>query len=102
VELIIKQLHKVLLGIERRLKQAMLDNNDEEPASGPLIWQKMLLQYVNTKLQMVYALCYRYMGNQKAVDLKVITSEFITTLYKTLHAFQQNIVFFLFLTDLVH
>ena len=71
VELIIKQLHKVLLSVERRLKQAMLDSNDEEPCNGTLIWQKMLLQYVNTKLQLIYAMCHPYMGGRKTIDLKV-------------------------------
>uniref|UniRef100_H2YYK3 ribonuclease III n=1 Tax=Ciona savignyi TaxID=51511 RepID=H2YYK3_CIOSA len=54
-------------------KSAARSNPNEELTSGSEMWQVIMLQYVQTKLRMVYTICNWYMGDHKSVDLAYVS-----------------------------
>nr|CAB3238000.1 endoribonuclease Dicer [Phallusia mammillata] len=70
--MVLKQIQKVLAVVERQIKAAGADLEDDE-LSGSLVWQRTMLQYVHTTLRMAYVICHKRFDVKKTVDLQLVS-----------------------------
>jgi len=69
--------YRLLVLVLKMLQNAILMMNsppvDDEMNSGEAFWKQTMLEYVRSKLRMIYAICHKRIGKNRTVDLQHVS-----------------------------